>query len=143
MDLNDKFGFLFKQISLLNEKARNNELNKLDVTSQQAMIIIYLYKYRDRKLNQKDIENKFDVSKASISGLLNRLESKGFIYRSNESDDARCKNVYLTQAGINIRNSLFNYYERKENELVAGFSKEEEDTLRFLLKKVRDNIIGG
>lgn len=141
-DIGDRFGFLIKQINLLNEKAKNNELNKLDITSQQAMIIFYLYRNKDKVINQKDIETKFNVSKASISGIVDRLEHKGYIKRTCEGNDGRCKNIFLNESGFNMVEKIIKFHDQKEKELVKGFTREEEDLLRSLLKRVKENIGG-
>lgn len=54
----------------------------------------------DRNIFQKDIEQEFSISRATVSNLVQLVEKKGYISREAISEDARLKKLVLTNKGI-------------------------------------------
>lgn len=63
-----------------------------------ACIILYLEKQgkEQRLVYHKDLEREFNLSKATISQSISRMEKKKLIERKGDADDARIKWIILT-----------------------------------------------
>ena len=74
-----------------------------DLTSSQVIILQYLINHEC--LNQKQICATFKLSSATVNGILNRLEDKGYIERE-KSDDKRNNRIILTSKALAINEKL-------------------------------------
>lgn len=63
------------------------EAARYDLTPAQASILMYLEK-ADHPVNQRELENYFRLSNPTVTGLMKRMEAKGFIRREISQADA-------------------------------------------------------
>lgn len=97
--------FIAKELFITTNKMRRyldrkQQLNGLYLS--QARLITYLY-YRTQKgehVYQVDIENHFQIRKASVSGILNSLSKLNLVKRVDSKVDKRKKKIILTEQGV-------------------------------------------
>ena len=99
-------GFLFKQINTLYEKEFNHRLRTLGITSSQCEVIDFLLHCEEEEVTQRDIERALNLKNPTVTGLLKRLDEKGFILVVPSNKDKRCKNVYLTEKAYDIQKRM-------------------------------------
>ena len=99
-------GFLLKQINNVYEKDLNQRLRTLGITASQCAVLDYLITSRKEEVNQKDIEKALNLKNPTVTGLLKRLDEKGFILIVPNNKDRRCKNVYLTEKAYDIQKRM-------------------------------------
>jgi DNA-binding MarR family transcriptional regulator len=87
-------------------------------------------------LEPRQIATIASASRASISSALNTLERNGFVVRSRGSADRRLVTVELTEKGAERMAEALGAANRRERELVAGFSADERRTLAELLGRL-------
>lgn len=133
-------GLFLKVITNNFECHKNKNLEKLNLTSSQAHILMYLLMNQDKKINQRDIERKFNLSNPTVNGILNRLESKQFIVRNKSENDARVRELHLTEKALDLKREMKSRMVQVEKETLSALTKEEQQTLHTLLKKIVDNI---
>ena len=71
-------GFMFKQINNIYEKEFNNLLRGIGITSSQCAVLDYLLGSSKEFMNQKDIEKALSLKNPTVTGILKRLDEKGF-----------------------------------------------------------------
>ena len=81
------------------ERCRNADFDALGITSSQASVMMFLFKNRKHEVTQQSVQAALLLSHPTITGLMKRLEAKGFITRKNSPADFRCKYVKLTKKG--------------------------------------------
>lgn len=140
MQPENNIGYNIKIISKEFEKAKEKNLRKLNLTSQQINIILYLAKHEKVLINQKMLEKHFSLSNATISGILKRLEIKKYIYRSYIEDNKKEKYIFLDQAGIEIKNELYKGVRDMELKVLNGFLDDEKKLLIEYLKRIQNNL---
>ncbi len=141
--MNREIGFYLKKIFQTMEKSLNKDLENIDLTSMQAHVLIYLYKNRNNIINQRDIERKFSLTNPTVNGILNRLENKGFIKRVISVNDARNKEIKITDKSISLITKMKKSAKNMENKMVAGIEKDELDIFYKVIKKISNNVQGG
>ena len=99
------------------------------------------YFYKEGTHYQKDIEEKFCVTRSTVSKVLKGMESKGLLRRESVSSDARLKRLVLTEEGREINANAAVERIELENRIRNGLSDEEFHTLMHLLKRVADNML--
>lgn len=87
-------------------------------------------------LEPREIATVASSSRASISSALNTLERNGLVVRSRGSIDRRLVTVELTEKGADRMAEAFAAANKRERDLVAGFSAEERRTLAELLGRL-------
>lgn len=110
------------------------------VTAAQARVMMYLKKQEGREVTQHELEQYLGVSHATIRGLLQRLEDKGYVRTAFNSRDGRVKNVYLTDASRQYRERMREQLESLDARLLHGLSKAELSELTRMLEHIYNNI---
>ncbi|MEI8608325.1 MarR family transcriptional regulator [Enterovibrio sp. Hal110] len=72
-------------------------LNALDLTYPQYLAMMVIWE-KDG-INVKDLGHDLHLDSGTLTPLLKRLESKGFIDRKRSSEDERIRLVFLTEQG--------------------------------------------
>jgi MarR family transcriptional regulator, organic hydroperoxide resistance regulator len=78
--------------------------------------------------------------KSTISSVINKLVSGGFILKERDGLDGRYTNLTLTAKAKKLRPVLFGISKEMNAKLFKGFSSEEKQTLFMLMEKVYKNI---
>ena len=133
-------GFMFKQINNIYEKKFNNLLRGIGITSSQCAVLDYLLGSSKEFMNQKDIEKALSLKNPTVTGILKRLDEKGFILAVPSNQDKRCKNIYPTEKAYDIQKKMDNYRKKSDRRLTIGMSKKEIAALEKMLDRVLYNI---
>ena len=87
-----------KYIQIVSRQLKRNmdeTLSKYNVTGVQSMIIGYIYKKSKKgEVFAKDIEEEFDMRKATVTGIIQLMETNGLIERKAKEDNRRADNLY-------------------------------------------------
>lgn len=117
----------------------NTKIKELNLTSSQFDIIIFLMANDDREINQKDIEHQFNLKNPTVTGLLKRLEAKGFVERYTSEHDARYKRIVLTDKVRRIKKLMHNSLSERAGNLLENVTEEEKVTFIKVLLKMNKN----
>lgn len=133
-------GFLFKQINTVYEKEFNNRLKRLGITSSQCEVLDFLLQSSKDEVTQRDIERALNLKNPTVTGLLKRLDEKGFILSVPSGKDRRCKNIYLTEKAYDIQKRMEMERKKLDKMLTLGMTKKEIEALYKMLNRVLYNI---
>lgn len=139
-------GRLFRVIerALAQEIRRNHE--KLGITSSQGFVLGYLsrrYAAGETPIYAKEVERYFGVRHSSVSGVLQRMEQKGFLRFEPDPTDRRCKQIVLTDKALQIREQIEKQILATERKVYAGMSPAEQDEFTRLLRQAAENLTDG
>lgn len=130
-------------IRYINEGLKNNFnslLAKEELTSQQAFIILYIINNKDEEINQKKLEEVFELKSSTISGLLKRLEIKGMISKEISKSDNRNKVIKCTKKAYQLKDILDTNKMLLEKKLLHGLTDVEITNFWNVLIKIKNNI---
>ena len=82
------------------------------MTSAQFNALMILWDYRDRTMRQHQLAELLVVNRASMGGVLERMERNGWIIRTVDPEDRRAQRVTLSAAGIAKLNEVREPYSR-------------------------------
>ncbi len=103
-------------------------------------IILYLMKHRNEDVCQKDLESETHLKKASITGALNSLTEKGFIYRDQSDSDHRKNYIRLTDRVVKYTKD-FEEREKTLNQKITDRIPEEDlKVFCSVIDRIRENI---
>jgi len=116
------------------------ELKEFGLTHEQYNVLRILKgKYPDQ-MCVRDIASRMIEKSSNVPRIIDRLELKKLVKRSNSAIDKRETVITLTQAGISILESC----NKKVNELMDSLvpiNNQEAATLNALLEKVRETEV--
>ncbi len=133
-------GFMFKQINTIYEKEFNNRLRTLGITSSQCAVLDYLFRSNKEAVTQRDIEKALSLSNPTVTGLLKRLDERGFILSVTSNKDKRCKNIHLTEKAYDIQRRMELDRKKLDKMLTINMNKKEVAALEKMLSRVLYNI---
>ena len=90
-----------------------------------------------------EIATLLDRSKSSISELVDRLATFGYVVKSKGTDDRRAVSVTLTEAGWALKGPFSEISQRLLKTAYKGFSEGEQETFVELLGRMNDNFRNG
>ena len=129
-------------LHLCTDQVMTQALARMDLTSSQGHIMGYLA-HRDTPPCSRDIEDHFQLSHPTVSGLLARLEKKGFIQFRPDEVDRRCKRIYILPKGRECIDTMRRTIDEHEQRMVQGFTDEEKAQFAQLLQRAITNMGGG
>ena len=132
-------GFLVKQINNIYEKDFNRMLKSIGITSSQCAVLDYLFHSSKEEITQRDIERHLSLKNPTVTGLLKRLDEKGFILSVPSTTDKRCKNIYLTEKAYDIQKKMEASRKKSGRQLTMGMTQKEVQALKKALEKVLYN----
>jgi MarR family transcriptional regulator, organic hydroperoxide resistance regulator len=88
----------------------------------------------------KEIIDRAMVQQSALSRALMRMEKENFVRRVLRPDDARCVEVYLTDKGRALFNSLNVVVRRREQRLLEGFSPTQVAAAFNLIRRLSRNM---
>jgi MarR family multiple gene transcriptional regulator MgrA len=121
----------------------NRLVGKIDLTTSQIHVLFYLKSRVEEEVIQKDIEETFNLTNPTVTGIIKRLEAKGFVTRTVSSKDARSKSIHLTEKSIAASVEMKRALHEANKKLFEGFTDEEMDVLEGCFKRMLHNLEGG
>ena len=94
----------------------------------------------NESLGQLDIVKLTHLKPPTVSTLLRRMESEGYITRVTDKKDRRAIRVTLSEKGRAFDREQLHRLSTNDHQAVKGLSEEEQKTLEALLLRVRDNL---
>ena len=133
---------LFKIADVTFSKRLNSANEEYGLTGNQAQLLGTIRKCRGEmdEVFPSTLEERIHVSRPTMSGLLKRLEAKGFIIFAPSSKDKRYKQILLTEKADAVNQRIGEKIYETEKKMIEGISEEEIDIVRTLVKKMIDNI---
>ena len=133
-------GFMFKQINTIYEKDFNQLLKTIGITASQCAVLDYLFRSSEEAVNQRDIEKALSLRNPTVTGLLKRLDEKGYILSVPSARDKRCKNIYLTEKAYDIQRRMEADRKKIDKKFTVGMNKKEKAALEKMMEKVLYNM---
>ena len=121
------------------ERRMNEKAQELGLTASQMQAMHFICR-KSGRICQKDMEERFDLTHATVSGIISRLEAKAFIETRPGETDKRCKYLYATEKGLACFNGIHAYIDNCDLQLMNGFSDEEKTVARELLLRMLGNL---
>ena len=82
----------------------------------------------------------WNLKNPTVTGILKRLDEKGYILCVPNAIDKRKKNIYLTEKAYDIQRRMEADRRKLDRELTRGMTKREIEALRRNLEKLLYNI---
>lgn len=138
--MKNKGGLLINKINLLTGRNFNKLLKKynLDVNYPQGKIIFILSKYEE--LSIMNLCKELSLKKSTLTSMLDRLQTKGYINKRISCDDKRITLVSNTRKASGIVKAYEEIVSQLDLTYYDGFNKKEIKDFENYLIKIYSNI---
>lgn len=102
-------------------------------------ILGFLY-HAQRPVYQKDIESNFGIARSTVTNILQLMEKKGYLTRTNDEHDARLKRLELTELGKKVHLDTIAVIDSAHDTMEAGITDEERRICFEVLGKICKNV---
>jgi MarR family transcriptional regulator, transcriptional regulator for hemolysin len=116
-------------------------MKPLGVTRSQWWVLINASRYGDRGITQTELASVMDLGKVAVGGLIDRLESRGFVERRADSSDRRINRVFLTRKAIGVLEKMNKIALEMNTKVMRGISRQRQHALAQTLHDIKDNLI--
>ena len=121
------------------DQAMTNALASMELTAAQGHILGFV-SHRKEPPCPRDLEEEFQLSHPTVSGLLQRMEKKGFIELRPDENDRRCKRIYILPKGLEVEETMHSTIRASEERMVQDFTDEEKELFSQLLVRAIHNM---
>ena len=135
------YGHSIRMLYWANDQAMTATLATMDLTASQGRILAFIA-HSPQPPCPRDMEEAFHLTHPTVSGLLSRLEKKGFILIEPDPADRRCKRVRLDAKGRESLSKMEATITSNEAKLVQNFTEEEKALFADFLSRAITNLGG-
>ncbi len=142
-DVHMRIGITLGTIDKVMKAKFDRELERAGLTVSQMQVLMYILKEQkkqDREITARELEQRFRVSNPTMSGVLRRLEKKGFIERKPGSQDKRNKQIRIRENIDALHQMIHDRINVEGKRMFRGFTKEELAELARLSAKLLHNL---
>ena len=135
------FGHYLRILHGCTDQFLSAAVTQMDLTPVQSRVVGYLA-HRSEPPCAKDVEEEFQLSHPTVSGILSRLEKKAFVEFRPDPADRRCKRIYVLEKGWEHIGQIHRIINENEDRIVDGFTEEEKQQFAAFLERAIRNMGG-
>ena len=135
--LTDCFRSTYKKIRRLyrqSQKYAASRMEQPELTQSELQLLRHVGFHGE--VSQRHLADEMGVDKAMISRILQKLETKGYLVRTEDENDARSKNVRALPPALEIHSQGKGLSEQFFDQVTGDFSTEERELLDQLLGRM-------
>ena len=135
-------GFLIAKIHQLSNRIFTKKLKEYgldELNSAQGRIMFVLW--REDNISIHELSKKTQLSKSTLTSMLDRLEKAGFIKRVHSSKDRREIIIKLTEKNISLQDKYVDVSQEMNKLFYNKLSEVEIDEFENYLRRILDNLI--
>jgi MarR family transcriptional regulator for hemolysin len=120
-------------------RALNDELAPTGITYRQSQVVGWLT--MERELALGELAARMLIEPPTLVGILERMESNGWIERVRCDVDRRRKQIRLTQAAEPVWERIVDCIYRVRARAMAGLEPQQIEQLNDLLRHIHGNLV--
>lgn len=109
-------------------------------TPTQMKVLGYMIDNYGKEIYQKDLEEKLDLSRATISDVLKRMENNGLITRLQNENDVRSKRIILSDGANKVFEKGIERIDYIEKKAIKDISQGDLEVFIEVINKMIKNI---
>ncbi len=135
---NEYIGFLVYDLARTFTNAYAKLMAPLGLTRPQARVIACVMRYPG--ITQADLCEYIGVGRMAMSGLIDRMESKDLVSRSEDPSDRRVKRVFLTRNARKLLPDLKEIADVLYEKSMSTIKTKDLKTTKAVLSTIKENL---
>jgi MarR family transcriptional regulator for hemolysin len=132
------FGFLIKDVSDLYMQRFEQRARALGLTLPQCKVIVCLSNHEG--ISQVALTELTEIEPMTLVGILDRMESDGWLERHNDPTDGRVPGLYPTAKSKPLVDDIWYLADLTRREAFAGIPSAQADIVIAILEQVESNF---
>jgi len=120
--------------------ALDSHFSRYNLSRGRFFVLMSMFHNEGAPFTPGDIAERLDVSRATITGLLDGLEKERLVERRRFPGDRRKVDVYLTEEGQELLDEILPDHYRRVSALMGGLTRDEQEKLCGLLEKMQEGL---
>ncbi|HKQ81462.1 MAG TPA: MarR family transcriptional regulator [Steroidobacteraceae bacterium] len=141
-----RLGYLIHDVSRMRRRVFDKYMKPEGITRSQWWVLANLSRRGTEAIVTADLAKLLDINKVTLGGLIDRLESAGYVYRRVDKTDRRAKHVFITEAGYALISRMKAITEQLNRQICAGMSQTQiestERNLALMKDVLREMLVG-
>ena len=137
-DIGNNLGFLLNDAARAVRYRFDARARAIGITRPQWRVLMMLRRHAGE--TQSMLAQRLEVEGITLTRMLDRLEAAGLVERRADACDRRVRRIYPTAKSAELTDRLAVIGNRLDAELLALLSPEEQQTLRGLLQRIREQL---
>jgi MarR family transcriptional regulator for hemolysin len=133
-----ELAFLLNDVARLLRTVADQRVRALDMTRAQWAVLVRLE--RCEGIKQSELAEALEIRPITLTRLVDRLCTSGYVERRPDPEDRRAKRLYLLPAGRPLVERLGRLGEDLMAEVLAGIDDEGIDLMLQQLGRTKDNL---
>jgi DNA-binding MarR family transcriptional regulator len=131
-------GSLFIDVARLFRAEFRRRAEHIGLTQPQWQAIATLA--RAPGLSQAALAERLEVHPVTVTALIDRLETSGWVRRDNDAGDRRAFRLFLTDKAEPVTSEMWRLGSEARDHALDGLNKAERAQLEALLVRVKNNL---
>lgn len=138
MSEKSKLGYRLFLVSRAHHNQAFRRFGEIGLFRGQPQVLLKLGDFEG--ITQSELAEKLELTPATLTNLLTRMEHAGLIERRADTTDCRCSRIFMTEAGRTKLALAVEQTQKMDQAAFAGFSPEEQDQLQEFLDRIHQNL---
>ena len=139
-----RIGFHVHDVSRMRRTLFDQEMKPFGITRSQWWVLAQLSRSEGHDggegMLQTDLARILDVGKMTVGGIIDRLESRGFVTRKPDGHDRRAKRIIVTKQGRRVLDQMVIVGRRLNLSILKGIPERDIKTAERVLSAIKANI---
>ena len=135
------YGHYIRVLHWCTDQVITHALAQMDLTAAQGHIM-GLLSHQKEPLCSRDVARALELSHPTVSGLLARMERKGFLQLRQDPRDKRARRIHLLPRGMECVAQIEEVIRANEQRMVRDFTEEERQRFMEYLDRAIVNLGG-
>ena len=133
---------MIMNLSNLIRRAMEQEMIDLELTSIQSRVLGFLWwrKWEKKPVFQRELEEELKIRRSSVTSVVQCLEKKGLLERKSVSQDARQKELVLTDKGMCMQSQVIDRLDAMEKKILGWMTDEEWRWMVHCVQKLENGL---
>ena len=135
-------GFLIAKIHQITNRIFKQMLKEYgikELNPGQGRILFALW--QNDGIPIRELSAKTQLTKSTLTTMLDRLENTGFLKREYDKDDTRLKRVTLSKKSIELQQKYADVSKKMTEVFYGSLTEEEIDEFEDFLRRILENLI--
>lgn len=140
INVEDCIFFMLAKANQAGTRYWTHRLTDMNLTAVQAMVLNFLG--AQEMVTSKELGERTGLDSATLTGVLDRLETSGLIERQRHPRDRRAVCICLTPDSRTLVPHIQERLDEANRDFLGGLSRKDQNELRRLLRAVRTGSQG-
>lgn len=138
MDIEYTLTRKIRELANLITKNRDADIREFELTTAQADILIYFAENPGKSI--VDLKSFLSITHQTAQGLVQRMTDKGLLKISPSRNDARYKQIFLTEKSQTVYRDMLKNGTHTGDKLLKGMSIEKKEQFLMLIDLALKNL---